>query len=92
MRTFSLASRGAPRWSRLTFHADHREARGEASKKACKCPRSAQESRPAGQLVAVALFDFYVEALDFLVERAEWDFEELGGFGLVPVAAFEAVG
>src|SRR5580692_5000654 len=33
--------------------------------------------------------DFYVQALDLLVERAERDVELLGGVGLVPVAAFE---
>ena len=43
-------------------------------------------------LVAGALFDLYVEALDLLIESAEGDLEELGGFCLVPVAAFQAVG
>ena len=43
------------------------------------------------QLVAGALFDFDVEALDLLVEGGEGDFEVLGCFGLVPVAALEPV-
>src|SRR5580698_3376938 len=43
-------------------------------------------------LIAVALLDLDVEALDFLIERAERDLEVLGGFGLVPVAALQAVG
>ena len=43
-------------------------------------------------LVTDSLFDFYVEALDFLVERRERDAEVFGGLGLVPVAALETVG
>ena len=45
-----------------------------------------------GQLIAVALFDLDVEALDLLVQGGERDLEVLGGFGLVPVAALQAVG
>jgi len=43
-------------------------------------------------LVAGAFADLYVEALDLLIEGGEWDLEELGGFGLVPVGTLEAVG
>ena len=46
----------------------------------------------ARQLVAAALLHFDVEALDLLVERGEGDAEVLGGLGLVPVAAFQAIG
>ena len=43
------------------------------------------------KLVAGSLADFYVEPLDFLIQRREWDAELLGSFGLVAVAAFELV-
>ena len=44
-------------------------------------------------LVPEAAFLYlHIEPLDLLVQRAERNLEELGGLGLVPVAAFEAVG
>ena len=41
------------------------------------------------RLVADALANFDVEALDLLVERGERDAELLGGVRLIPVAALE---
>ena len=43
-------------------------------------------------LVSGSLLDLDVESLDLLVEGGEGDSEVFGGFGLVPVAALEAVG
>src|SRR5271165_447078 len=48
------------------------------------------ESRSLPPPLLSALFAYLdVEALDFLVERGEWDAELLGGVGLVPVAALQ---
>ena len=43
-------------------------------------------------LPAAFLFYFDVQAADFLVQGGERHVEALGGFGLVPVAAFQHVG
>src|ERR1700739_1474951 len=40
-------------------------------------------------LFAAAFADFYVQALDLLVQRRERDVELLGGVSLVPVAALQ---
>ena len=66
----------------------------------CGCgPGGPHDSRPGGRrylftdkfyarfLFAAFFADFYVEALDFLVEGGEGDMELLGGVGLVAVAA-----
>ena len=43
-------------------------------------------------VIVVALADFDVETLDFLVQRGERDVEALGGFCLVPGALLQHVG
>ena len=53
--------------------------------------RSLGQSGAQG-LIARTLFDFDIEAFNLLIEGGEGNLEVLGRFGLIPVAAFEAVG